>query len=98
MHSTLQNSMDLCTKTHTHGRGSSALSFMQWQLASPAGNSSMGDIHHAHLQFAYSLCPRCFTGNWLPGSTPPKHLSEGFGATLPANFGVSRGLPACFRT
>jgi light-harvesting complex I chlorophyll a/b binding protein 4 len=26
-------------------------------------------------------------GNWLPGSTPPKHLSEGFGATLPANFG-----------
>lgn len=34
-------------------------------------------------------------GNWLPGSTPPKHLSEGVGASLPANFGecpLSRGL------
>jgi light-harvesting complex I chlorophyll a/b binding protein 4 len=25
--------------------------------------------------------------NWLPGSTKPKHLTEGVGATLPANFG-----------
>ncbi len=34
-------------------------------------------------------------GNWLPGSTPPKHLSEGVGASLPANFGgcpLSHGL------